>query len=49
LVHIREWSDITRVRDILSKLGSEFENVPLDVFLKMAGENPTFKERFLER
>ncbi|MCF8297750.1 MAG: hypothetical protein K9J13_09430 [Saprospiraceae bacterium] len=49
LVHIREWSDITRVRDILSKLGSEFETVPLDVFLKMAGENPTFKERFLKK
>ena len=49
LVHIREWSDVTRVKRILSKLGPEFETVPLDVFLKMAGEAPTFKERFLER
>ena len=49
LMHIREWSDITRVKSILSKLGSDFETVPLDIFMKMAGENPTFKERFLER
>jgi len=49
LVHIREWSDVTRVKRILSKLGPEFETVPLDVFLKMAGEAPTFKEKFLER
>ena len=48
LVHIREWSDVTRVKRILSKLGPEFETVPLDVFLKMAGETPTFKEKFLE-
>ena len=48
LVHIREWSDVTRVKRILGKLGPEFETVPLDVFLKMAGEAPTFKERYLE-
>jgi hypothetical protein len=49
LLHIRQWSDITRVKAILDQLGPEFEHVPLDVFLTMAGRNPTFEERFLER
>jgi hypothetical protein len=48
LVHVRENSDVARVKSICSKLGSAFEVVPLDVFLKLAGENPTFKERYLE-
>ena len=46
LVHIRESSDIKRVKGILERLGPEFEVVPLDVFLTMAGKEPTFKERF---
>jgi hypothetical protein len=49
LAHIRQWSDITRVKSIYDKLGPEFELVPLDVFLKLAGENPTFKERFMNK
>ena len=49
LVHVREWSDVRRVKGILDRLGPEFEVVPLDVFLVMAGENPTFEERFLQR
>jgi hypothetical protein len=49
LVHVREWSDITRVMGILNKLGPEFDVVPLDVFLKMAGKTPTFKEHLLVR
>lgn len=49
LMHVREWSDIKRVKGILDKLGSEFEVVPLDVFLTMAGKEPTFQERFLQR
>ncbi len=48
LLHVRQWSDITRVKGILDKLGPEFEVVPLDIFLKMAGNQPTFKERFKE-
>jgi len=47
LVHVREWSDIVRVKGILDKFGPELEVVPLDVFLKMAGQSPTFKERYL--
>ena len=47
LLQIRESSDVRSVKWILDKLGPEFEVVPLDVFLAMAGKNPTFKERFL--
>jgi GxGYxYP putative glycoside hydrolase C-terminal domain/GxGYxYP_N second domain/GxGYxYP third domain/GxGYxYP_N 1st domain len=49
LLHVRESSDIKRVIGILDKLDSQFEVVPLDVFLTMAGARPTFKERFLEQ
>ena len=49
LVHVREYSDVKRVKGILSRLGPEFEVVPLDVFLTLAGKAPTFEERFLER
>ena len=47
LVHVREYSDVARVKSICDRLGSQFEVVPLDVFLKLAGENPTFKERYM--
>jgi len=43
LMHVRESSDIARVKNILDKLGPEAEVVPLDVFLKMAATNPTFR------
>ena len=49
LVHVREYSDVKRVKDILDKLGPEFEVVPLDVFLTMEGAQPTFEERTLQR
>ena len=49
LMHIRQTSDVVRVKNILEKLGPEFEVVPLDIFLKMAGQNPTFEERYLEK
>ena len=49
LIHVRELSDLKRVKGILDKLGDEFEVVPLDIFLKMVGKKPTFKERFLKR
>ncbi len=44
LMHVRQWSDITRVKSILDQLGPAFEVVPLDTFLRMAAENPTFEE-----
>ena len=46
LMHVSQSSNIKRVKSILSRLGPQFEQVALDVFLKMAGEHPTFKERF---
>jgi len=49
LIHVRESSDIKRVKGILDKLGPDFAVVPLDVFLTMAGKAPTFKEKFLAR
>gem|GEM_PF-130487 len=49
LMHIREYSDVKRVKGILDRLGPEFEVVPLDVFLTMAGAQPTFEERTLQR
>lgn len=49
LMHVRESSDIKRVKSILDKLEPEFELVPLDIFLKMAGKQPTFQERFLRK
>ncbi|HLP15456.1 MAG TPA: GxGYxYP domain-containing protein [Bacteroidota bacterium] len=48
LMHVREWTDLVRVKSILDKLGPDAEVVPLDIFLKMAGARPTFKERFRE-
>jgi len=46
LMHVRQSSDIRRVKSILGRLGPDFEVVPLDIFLKMAGEHPTFAERY---
>jgi hypothetical protein len=48
LVHVREYSDVKRVKGILDKLGPAFEVVPLDVFLTMAGAQPTFEKRVLK-
>jgi hypothetical protein len=48
MMHIREYSDVKRVKEILDKLGPEFEVVPLDVFMTMAGSQPTFEERMLK-
>lgn len=42
LLHVRQWSTIEYVKGILDALGPEFEVVPLDTFLKMAAEEPTF-------
>jgi hypothetical protein len=49
LMHVREYSNVKRVKSIIEKLGPDFELVPLDVFIKMAGEAPTFQERFLKK
>lgn len=48
LVHVRESSDVARVKSICDKLGKDIEVVPLDIFLKMAGENPTYREYYYQ-
>ncbi len=49
LLHIREWNSIERVKKILDQLGPDYEVVPLDIFLKMAGQQPTFKTHYLQQ
>ncbi len=49
LMHIREYSDIKRVKRILDQLSDEFELVPLDVFLHLAGKKATFETRLLDK
>lgn len=46
LVHVRESSSIDRVADILEGLEEPVEVVPLDVFLKMAGQVKTYQTRY---
>lgn len=48
LLHVREWNNIDRVKRILDALGSDVEVVPLDIFLKLAGSQPTFKTRYMD-
>ena len=48
LLHIRETSDVARVKSILNRLPEDYELVPLDIFLKMAGEKPGFEKRYIE-
>lgn len=49
LVHVRQWSDITRVQSVLDQLGSEFQLIPLDLLMMYVKENNTFTERYLEK
>lgn len=46
LMHVREWSNITRVQDLLARLPANFETVALDTFVAMAGQAPTFETHF---
>ena len=48
LLHIREFNNIDRVKRILDQLGNDVEIVPLDIFLKLAGSQPTFKTRYMD-
>jgi len=48
LIHVRESSDIKRVKTLLDTIGNKIELVPLDIFLKLSASNPTFKTRFLD-
>ncbi len=48
LLHVRQWSNIDRVKSILDQLGPDVEIVPLDVFTEMANHTPTFENWYLE-
>ena len=48
LMHVREYSDIERVKRILAMLDFEFELVPLDIFFNLAGQDPTFQENYAQ-
>jgi hypothetical protein len=48
LIHVRQTSSLDKVAEILDGVSEPYELVPLDVFLKLAGAEPTFKTRFLE-
>ena len=49
VVHVREFSGISRVQKVLGLLDAQkFEVVPLDTFLAMASQNATFKTHFAE-
>ena len=48
LTHVRESTSIERVADIINGLPEEVEVVPLDVFLKLAAGEKTYKTRFMQ-
>jgi hypothetical protein len=47
-IHVREWSDVFRVKRILDGLGPDVEVVPIDVFMAMASQKPTFRTHYLD-
>lgn len=48
LTHVRESTSIERVANIVEALGDEIEVVPLDVFLKLAAANKTYRTNYLK-
>jgi len=48
LLHVRQWNNIDKVIHIINGLNKGFEVIPLDRFLKLAGEKPTFQEHSLD-
>ncbi len=46
LMHVRESNTIEKVATIFSRLSEPVEVVPLDVFLKLAASEPTFRRHF---
>ena len=49
LMHVRQWSDISRVEAILDQLGPDFKLVPLDEMLMYIKSENTFTERYLKQ
>ncbi|MFI5355870.1 MAG: GxGYxYP domain-containing protein [Opitutales bacterium] len=46
LMHVRERNSVEKVHAILSRLSEEVEVVPLDVFLKLAASDPTYRTHY---
>lgn len=46
VIHVREFSNILRVKSIVDQLGPGYSIVHTDVLLKAAGTNPTFTTRY---
>ncbi len=46
LVHVRELNTVEKVDAIVNHLSEPVEIVPLDVFLKLAADNPTFQTHY---
>lgn len=49
LMHVRQWSDISRVQSVINQLGADFELIPLDLFLMYVKSQNTYTERYLEK
>jgi GxGYxYP putative glycoside hydrolase C-terminal domain/GxGYxYP_N second domain/GxGYxYP third domain/GxGYxYP_N 1st domain len=48
VIHVREFSNILRVKDIMAQLGPEYELVHYEHLMQMARDNPTFTTRYEE-
>jgi hypothetical protein len=46
LMHVRERNSVEKVHQILSLLSEDAEVVPLDVFLKLAASDPTYRTHY---
>ena len=46
VVHVREWSTVGRVTEVLTKLPSTFSLLPAHEWIPLADEHPTFRTRF---
>jgi hypothetical protein len=49
LIHVRQWSDISRVKSIINELGEDFELVPLDELMMYIKQKNTYTERYQEK
>ncbi len=46
LVHVRETNDVNTLVEVIGQLHGPVEVVPVDVFMKLAAGNPTYKTRY---
>ncbi len=44
--HVREYTDVQGIMNIMKHMGPEFKIVPIDEFLKLAAMDPTFKTQY---